>query len=135
MVWMREPVTDIPGLVLNTAAGGGRIAFLPADLDRQFARHNLPDHSALLANLVRWAGRDDVPLAIEGRGLVDCNLYHQPGRMILHLVNLNHEGAWRQPLHELSPVGPLIVRLKAANDVSGKNLRLLEPFMITKLSL
>ena len=125
MVWMREPVTNIPGLVLNTSPGGGRIAFLPADIDRQFARHNLPDHSNLLANLVRWACRDNIPLEIEGGGLIDCNLYHQPGRMILHLVNLNHEGAWRQPLHELSPVGPLTVRLTVPGDVSGESLRLL----------
>ena len=61
--WMREPKTDMPGLILNTTAGGGRIAFLPADLDRRFARDNLPDHGDLLANLVRWAARDDIPLA------------------------------------------------------------------------
>ena len=48
------PKTDIPGLVLN-AAGKSRVAYLPADIDRRYARDNLPDHADLLANIVRWA--------------------------------------------------------------------------------
>src|SRR5438876_990471 len=95
------------GLMLNDRAGHGRVAFLPADLDRRFARDNLPDHGDLLANLIRWAARDHIPLSVEGAGLVDCHLYRQPGRLILHLVNLTSAGAWRQPVHELIPVGPL----------------------------
>lgn len=123
--WMREPKTDVPGLLLNTTGSGARIAFLPADLDRRFARDNLPDHGDLLANLIRWAAKDDIPIAVEGRGLVDCHLYQQPGRIILHLVNLTSAGTWRQPVHELIPVGPLRVRIKLPNDVRGRRARLL----------
>src|SRR5690625_1369327 len=71
MAWMREPQTDIPGLVLNTTFQGSRVAFLPADLDRQLAQNNLPDHSKLLENLIRWASKDEIPLVVEGTGLVD----------------------------------------------------------------
>ncbi len=123
--WMREPKTDIPGLILNSTAGGGRVAFLPADLDRRFARDNLPDHGDLLANLIRWAARDDIPLAVEGPGLIDCHLCRQPGRLILHLVNLTSAGTWRQPVHELIPVGPLRVQLKLPTQVHDKHARLL----------
>ena len=105
--------------------GGGRIAFLPADLDRRFARDNLPDHGNLLANLVRWAAKDDIPLAVEGPGLIDCHLYRQPGRLILHLVNLTNAGTWRQPVHELIPVGPLQVRVKLPSGARGRSLHLL----------
>lgn len=108
-VWMREPKTGIPGLVLNENPGGGRVAYLPADLDRRFARDNLPDHGDLLANIVRWAVRDDVPVRVEGAGLIDCHLYRQPGRLVLHLVNLTSAGTWRTPVHELIAVGPLRV--------------------------
>ena len=104
---------------------GGRIAFLPADLDRRFARDNLPDHGNLLANLVRWATKNEIPLSVEGAGLIDCHLYHQPGRLILHLVNLTSAGTWRQPVHELIPIGPLQVRVKLPADVHGKRLRFL----------
>jgi hypothetical protein len=123
--WMREPKTDVPGLVLGTAGSGARVAFLAADLDRRFARDNLPDHGDLLGNLVRWVASDDVPLAVEGSGLIDCHLYRQTGRLILHLVNLTSAATWRQPVHELIPVGPLKVGAKLPQDVRGKRVRLL----------
>jgi hypothetical protein len=123
--WMREPKTDAPGLLLNTTTAGARIAYLPADLDRRFARDNLPDHGDLLANLIRWTAEDNIPLAIEGPGLLDCHLYRQPGRLILHLVNLTSAGTWRQPVHELIPVGPFLVRLRLPTDVRGRRARLL----------
>jgi hypothetical protein len=123
--WMREPRTEIPALVLNAVAGGGRIAFLPADLDRRFARDNLPDHGDLLANLVRWVARDSVPVAVEGAGLIDVHLYRQARRLILHLVNLTSAGTWRAPVHELIPVGPLQVGVRLPEDVSAQTARLL----------
>jgi len=121
--WMREPKTNIPGLILNTLSGGGRIAYLPADLDRQFGRYNLPDHGNLLANLIRWASKDDIPLAVECAGLIDCNLYHQPNRLILHLVNLTSAGTWRQPVDEYIPIGPVKVQVKLPEDIRGRNLQ------------
>lgn len=123
--WMREPQTEIPGLALRTLANGSRIAFMPADIDRQFARYNLPDHGNLLSNIVRWTSGGDFPLQVDGPGLIDCNLYRQPGRMVLHLVNLTSAATWRQPVHELIPVGPLTVRLAVDRDVRGRNVRLL----------
>jgi hypothetical protein len=123
--WMRTPKTDIPALILNESAGRGRVAFLPADLDRRYARDNLPDHANLLANLARWTARDDLPLSVEGPGLVDCQLYGQPGRVILHLVNLTNAGAWRAPVDELIPVGPLRVAVRLPEGVSGAKLTLL----------
>ena len=57
--------------------------------------------------------------------MIDCHLYHQPDRLVLHLVNLTSAGTWRQPVHELIPIGPLQVRVKLPVDVHGKRLRLL----------
>jgi hypothetical protein len=125
MAWMREPKTDIPGLILNTTAGGGRVAYLPADLDRQFARNNFPDHGDLLANLIRWAAKDDIPLQVESPGLINCNMYQQPGRIILHITNLTSDGTWRKPTHEYIPIGPITVKIKLTKDVKGENLKLL----------
>lgn len=123
--WMRQPKTDIPGLILRTVPGGGRVAFLPADVDRRFARDNLPDHGDLLRNLVQWASKGDIPLAVEGPGLIDCHLYRQPTRLVLHLVNLTNAGTWRQPVHELIPVGPLQVRVKRPTDLQVRSAHLL----------
>ncbi|MEZ4859866.1 MAG: hypothetical protein R3C14_01090 [Caldilineaceae bacterium] len=125
--WMREQATPNPALILRTpeanAQLGGRVAYLPADLDRCFGRYNLPDHGDLLANIVRWVTRGDSPLQVEGPGLIDCHLYEQPGRLILHLVNLSATG--HTPIHEHLPVGPLQVAIRLPIDVAGTQAKLL----------
>lgn len=120
--WMRTPRTAIPALVLQEAT---RRAYLAADLDRRFARDNLPDHGDLLANLIRWAARDQVPVEVRGPGLLDCHLYRQQDRLILHIINLTSTGAWRAPVHELIPVGPLQIRFRLPEGVQGHRARLL----------
>ena len=133
--WMRQPRTNIPGLILNRAPNGGRVAFLPADLDSRFGRDNLPDHGNLLANLIRWAAKDEIPLAVEGAGLVDCHLYRQSGHLILHLVNLTSAGTWRAPVDELIPIGPLRVKVQFPPDLHPGKVRLLVSGESTHLSL
>jgi hypothetical protein len=122
--WMREPTTDVPGLVL-TERGASRVAYMPADIDRRYAREHLPDHAALLANIVRWAIRDDIPLRVEGPGLLDCHVYTQPGRTIVHLVNLTSEATWRAPVDELIRVGPFTVTVRSPQKPSRHACRLL----------
>ncbi len=118
--WMREPKTDIPGLVLN-----GRVAYLAADLDRRYARSNLPDHGNLLANIARWAIGERNPLEVHGAGLLDCHLYRQSTRLILHLVNLTNEGTWRGLLDELINVGPFEIQVRLPRNVRGHEIRCL----------
>jgi hypothetical protein len=116
--WMRQPASDIPALVLSEH-GAARVAYMPADIDRRYAREHLPDHAALLANIVRWAAHDDLPIAVEGTGLIDCHLYEQPARLVLHVVNLTSEATWRAPLHELIRVGPFTIRVRVPRPVRG----------------
>jgi hypothetical protein len=128
--WMRQPRTDIPGLIVNEAGGHGRVAFLPADLDRRFGRDNLPDHGNLLANLVHWAARDNLPLQVGGAGFVDCHLYQQQNKLVLHLVNLTSAGTWRAPVDELIRVGPLSVRVRLPTGARGNHIQ----FLVSKAS-
>jgi hypothetical protein len=123
--WMREPKTDIPALIVNTMLDGSRIAFMPADIDRQFSRYNLPDHGNLLANIVKWAAKDNIPLSVNGRGLIDFNLYTQPGRLIIHMVNLTSAGTWRQPVDEFIPVGPLKIKVKIPEGITARKVNYL----------
>lgn len=123
--WMRVPKTDIPGLMLNELTQGSRIAFLSADIDRQFGRYNLPDHGNLLANIVRWTTNDVSPLSVDGNGLIDCHIYRQEERLVLHFVNLSNSGSWRQPVDELVPVGPLDIRVRIPEGFTGNNIILL----------
>ncbi|HEU5079065.1 MAG TPA: alpha-amylase family protein [Opitutaceae bacterium] len=121
-VWMRVPSTEIPGLVLRELKSGARVAYSPADLDRRFSRENLPDHGDLLRNILLWLARDDVPFIIEGTGLVDAHLYSQPGRRVLHLVNLTSAGTWRTPVHEVIPLGPFQIKVKTENSSRVRSL-------------
>jgi hypothetical protein len=50
-------------------------------------------------------------------------LYRQPGRLILHLVNLTSAATWRAPIDELIPVGPLQVRIKLPAGIPGRTVR------------
>jgi len=121
--WMREPKTNIPAILLNEKTGSGRVAFIPADLDKQFGRTNLPDHGNLLKNIIRWAAKEDIPITAEGAGLVDCHLYRQQDRLILHLVNLTNTGTWRQPIDELIAIGPLKLGVKLPKGIKGNAIR------------
>jgi hypothetical protein len=123
--WMRVPRTTIPGLIVRTSREGGRIAFMPADLDRRYGHDHLPDHANLLANLVRWASRDILPVSVQGPGLIDCHLYRQKDRFVLHLVNLSSAGMGRGPVDELLAVGPLRVRLRVPKGVHVRRVKLL----------
>ncbi len=124
-VWSPNTRSSFPGLVVHEEAGGGRVAYLAADLDRRYARDNLSDIGTLLANLVRWAAKDDIPLAVSGPGLLDCHLYRQDARLILHIVNLTNEGTWRGPVDELIPVGPIEVRIQLPDGQRPRGARLL----------
>jgi hypothetical protein len=123
--WMKEPKTNIAGVVISSKSTGGRVIFLLADIDRQFGLNNLPDHGNLLKNIVRWAAKDSMPLTVEGAGLLDCHLYKQPGRMVLHLVNLTSAATWRAPLDELIAIGPMNVQVKLSHDVVVKSIKTL----------
>jgi hypothetical protein len=109
--WMREERSSIPGLVVRQR-GASRIVWMGADLDRRYAKEHLPDHANLLANVVRWAAGDSILLAVHGPGLIDCHLYRQSGRLVLHLVNLTSAATWRAPVEEFIPVGPVKVRVR-----------------------
>jgi hypothetical protein len=101
------------------------VAFLPADLDRRYAKDHLPDHASLLASLVRWVARDDIPLSVDGPGLIDCHLYRQADRLLLHLVNLSNPATWRAPIEELLTVGPFKVTVRLQEGVRAGPVELL----------
>jgi len=124
IAYMHCERTNIPALVVNESAAG-RVAYLAADIDRRYAIDNLPDHGNLLGNIIRWAAGDSLPVQVDGPGLVNCELYHQPGRLILHVVNLTSAGTWRAPMEELIPIGPLYVKVKIDREAGIKSGRAL----------
>ena len=133
--WMREPKTDIPGVIVNERANGSRVAFIPADIDRQFGRMNLPDHAQLLINAIKWTAKDNLPLKVDGTGFIDCHLYKQRNSLVLHILNLTNSATWRQPIHELISVGPFKVKIKLPSEVIGRNVKSLVSNQSVKANL
>ncbi len=106
--WMRHPRSGVPALVLNDNAGG-RVAYLPADIDRTFGRSRLPDHARFLANLVRWVASNEILIEIEGAGFLHVMVYRQTDCLVIHLVNLSGHEQGLTPVAEYLPIGPLQV--------------------------
>ena len=121
---MREPVTTIPGLVIRNTRQGGKVIFVPADVDRQYAINNHPDHANLIRNMVRWIIGENEFLSVEGAGLIDVQLYQQKDRLIMHVVNLTSASTWRQPLEEFIAVGPIEIKVRLPEKIRGKNVQL-----------
>jgi hypothetical protein len=118
--FMAPERTSQPMLVLSD--GKGRVAYLAADIDRRYAQDHLPDHARLLANLVDWTSRGRRPILVEGSGLFGIYPYRQDNRVVVHILNWNFAEAWRAPVEEVLPQGPLRI---AVNSLSIKSARLL----------
>ena len=112
--WIREEEPDTYPMFAGTLPSGGRAVYFAGDIDRCYGRALLPDHGILLANAVEWASNGNLPFALEGPGHIDCKIYGQENRLIVHLTNLtgtNRAGY----LDEFIPIGPFTVTL----DVQG----------------
>jgi hypothetical protein len=121
---MRQTSSHVPALVLSEASGG-RVAYLPADLDRIFARSRIADHARLIANLTRWVAGDRMPLSVQGAGFVHPQLYRQGERFILHLVNLTGHETGSMPVYEFVSIGPFEVSVHTGGGVGQLKARAL----------
>ena len=121
--WVREPHTDTPAIVAGKHASGGRVVYFAGDVDRCYGRTHLPDLGDLLSNAVRWAAEEGIPLQVEGPGYLDCKLYRQPGRIIVHIVNLSGANLTPGALEEFLPVGPIRVAIRV-DDCPAETVRL-----------
>ncbi|MCL2348014.1 MAG: beta-galactosidase [Planctomycetaceae bacterium] len=86
--WIREEDPNAPPVWAGTLASGCRVVYLAGDFDRCAGQSGLPDQARLLANVVRWAANGSIPLVIDGQGQLDCKIYRQENRLIVHLVNV-----------------------------------------------
>jgi len=121
-VWMRQERTDLPGLIVGSY-GKGKVAFLPADLDRRYGLDPIPDHGRLLGNLLRWTAGDNLPFTVEGTGIFGTYLYRQENRLILHLVNATGADNQKALVEEYVAIGPLKVTVKLPDGVKGHSLK------------
>ncbi|SFK79028.1 Beta-galactosidase trimerisation domain-containing protein [Paenibacillus sp. 1_12] len=110
--WVREPHTDIPVMFTGEHASGGRLFYFAGDIDRCYGRTHLPDLGDLLAHAVQWAAADKTPVKIQGPGYLDCKLYRQGERLLLHVINLSGTNQTHGYIEEFLPIGPIQISFK-----------------------
>jgi hypothetical protein len=105
--------------------GTSRVAYFPWDISRTFWEVMAVDHLRLLRNAVMWAADEPPPVEVEGPGVVDVTIWRQRDSMTVHLVNLTNPMMMKGPLREVTPVGPLRVRVRMPAGTHAARVQLL----------
>lgn len=109
--WMREPRTTVPAMVIGQQLGEGRVAYLPADLDRCSHRDEQPDHATVLASTLRWLlGTPGVE--VSGPWPVGVNVYGTTSGYVVHLNSLLYTSSTPGRQTVAPAYGPLTVRVR-----------------------
>jgi Hypothetical glycosyl hydrolase 6/Beta-galactosidase trimerisation domain len=122
-VYPRVAKTDISCLYLRQPAG--RVAYFPFDIDRTFWEVLCPDHLKVLRNTLRWAGREEDVLEVDGPGLLDVAMWRNANSITIHLVNLTNPMTMKGPYREFFPIGTQTLKLHLPNGVHASRARLL----------
>jgi hypothetical protein len=111
--------TDIPVVVRGTY-GKGRVVYFANTTEALYYRYGFPDLGRVLANAVRWAMDGPMALEVDAPDYVDVTHMCQPGRVLVHLINLPLDKpvntGWRHPGRNLVPVHGITVRLRLERD-------------------
>lgn len=114
-VYPRDSATQ-PAVVTRQGRGG-RSVHIPWNIGATFWDVLAQDHQRLIENAVRWALGAPSTVEIRGPGLFDIAVRSAPGARLVTLVNLTNPMAWKAPIREIYPAGP--VELSIALDVGA----------------
>jgi hypothetical protein len=105
--------------VFTREFGAGRVVYFPWDIDRTFWEVLDVDHGKLLRNAVLWAAKEQQPLTVKGKGVLDVSIWRQEKSMTVHLVNLTNPMMMKGPVREIIPIGRQEVKIQMA---AGKRI-------------
>ncbi|MCJ7551598.1 MAG: beta-galactosidase trimerization domain-containing protein, partial [Anaerolineae bacterium] len=105
------PASNDPLLVIKEHATGGRTLYFAGSLGTLAWTVPYPDLQRLIANAVRWAAGDALPISVDGPSTLQVSLRVQPGRRLVHLINLT---GGERFFSELVPLHDIVVRLPAS---------------------
>ncbi len=109
-VFPKTTKTAGPSVVIREDKG--RVIYFSDDIDRTFWRSWNPDLGLMLANAVRWAGRDAFSAKVTGAGLFDIFYWETESGLALHLVNYTTPALMKGPARAISTVGQQEIRLQ-----------------------
>ncbi len=94
-----------PLTVLRIHPGGGRTGYFAGRPGALSWTVPYPDLHRLLANAVSWAATDQLPVRVTGPTTLQISLRTQPGRRMVHLINLTGGPRFFRALIPLRDVG------------------------------
>lgn len=107
--------TDIP-VAVRGACGQGRAVYFANTMEGLYYHYGFPDLGRVLANAVRWALGEPPELEVDAPDYVDVTHMGQPGRALVHLINLPLDKplntGWRHPGRNLVSVQGIRLRLR-----------------------
>ena len=59
----------------------------------------------LLQNAIRWVSKDDAPVKISGKGLVETFAWETKAGFAVHILNYTNPGAFKGWIREYYPIG------------------------------
>ncbi|MHB1318203.1 MAG: alpha-amylase family protein, partial [Anaerolineae bacterium] len=122
-VYPRVERTGIPEVYAHTS-GLGRLVYFPWAIDRCYWEILNEDHGLLLRNAATWVA-GELPVAVEGPGVLDVTIWRQEASLTLHLVNLSNPRAQQGPVREIYPLGEQRIGVRLPDGAQVKRVHLL----------
>ena len=124
-LYPRVARTDTREMYLRELTGGGRVVYIPWDIDRTFWDVMAADHGRLIRNAVAWAANEPAPVEVTGPGVLDVTMWKQRDSVTVHLVNFTNPMMMKGPLREIIPVGPQQAKIRLPNGARARKVTLL----------
>jgi hypothetical protein len=96
--------TDMPDLVAKEV-GQSRLVYFAGDIERTMWQSGNTDLSMLLQNTVRWVSKNQTPVKIAGKGLIETFAWETQAGFALHVLNYTNPGAFKGWIREYYPIG------------------------------
>jgi len=122
-VYPRVERTDIGEVHVNRY-GAGRVVYFPWDIDRTYWEVLNEDHGLLLRNAARWVS-GELPVTVEGPGLLDVAVWRQRASVTVYLVNLTNPRTQKGPVREIYPLGAQRLCLTLPRGTQVRSVQLL----------
>jgi hypothetical protein len=117
------PKTNDPGIVVKEL-GASRLIYLPGDVCRTAWISGNTDLGRLLQNCVRWVLKDDMPVRVEGEGILESFAWETKPGFAVHLLNYTNPNLHKGYIRAFYPIGAQRVQLTipAATSITAVKL-------------